>query len=238
MSTSAFRKRKKGVKSKKADPKPRIHKKRPTAKSKGYTFSDILSSTVDELERSLGIVVYKHKDNLSPEQVIFCLEFIKNGYKGVPAIKETFGSLAEQWNDSKCNTLAMELLSMEKVKLFINEQLELRAEKLKTTSDWIAQKYRDWATLSVTDYVTIRYSEKTGRPRIDLTTPLEELPETVRSAIKSIKVTAAGDLSVEFVDQKGALDALSKLMGYMTEKLDVQVKGNVTLNFDAQDATA
>lgn len=204
---------------------------------KEYTFSDVLSEAIDEVERSLGIIVYKHKTELSPEQIIFALEFINNGYKAEPAVRETFGNLADKWSRSQCATVAKELLQMEKIQEFIREQLALRVEKLKTTSDWVAQRYRDWATINVADYIKVQYTDE-GRPYITLSKDLDKLPDSVRSAIRCIKVNKEGSLEVTFVDQKAALDSLTKLLGFMNEKLDVNVKSNVSLSFDAQDAEA
>ena len=62
---------------------------------KPLTFSDVLQSTIDDVENSFSMIVYDHPTNLSPEQVIFALEFMKNGYKAVPAIRETFGTMTD-----------------------------------------------------------------------------------------------------------------------------------------------
>lgn len=211
------------------------------------TFSDVLKATVDEVENSFSMMVYDHPTNLSPEQVIFALEFIKNGYKALPAVKETFGNMISEWSDQRCYQLAEKLLGLKKVKKYINEELELRAHKLQITADWIAKKYKQWATINVTDYITVEYTKKPPgskalnfrpRPQIIMKKSLEEMPEVIKSSIKSIGVTASGDLKVEFIDQKAALDSLTKLMGFANDKIEAEIKGPVILQFDSEDANA
>lgn len=202
------------------------------------TFLDVLKATIDDVENSFSMAVYEHPTNLSPEQVIFSLEFMKNGYKAVPAIRETYGQIVHDWSGSRCIELAKKLLGLSKVKRFINQEIELRAQKLQITADWIAKKYKQWATINVTDYITIKHHEKSKRPYIVLKTELEKMPDEIKSAIKSISVTTSGDLKVEFVDQRAALDSLTKLLGFANDKINIETKTPIFLNFDSQDKEA
>ena len=60
----------------------------------------------------------------------------------------------------------------------------------------------------------------------------------VRSAISSISVTMQGELKVEFINQKAALDSLVKMMGYLENKLNIESKQPIIMNFDSQDSEA
>ena len=103
-------------------------------------------------------------------------------------------------------------------------------------------KYKTWATINVTDFLEVRYRElpggEKGRPYIHLKVELEDLPTEIKSAIKSVSVSAQGDLKVDFVDPKGALDSLAKLMGVHEDTLNIKTKGPLIMQFDAQDADA
>ena len=219
-------------------PTKQLRKRNLKRRTPCYTFSDVLRGTMDEVEQSYSMLIYEHPTNLSPEQVIFVLEFIKSGYKAVPAIQNTFGHLAEEWVDRKCQAVASRLLDLPKVKSFLNEQLEARAEKLKVTADWVALKYKQWAQIDVAKYIEVAHHEKTKRPYIKLKTNLNDMPEQIRSAIKEVSVTQAGDLKVVFVDQKAALDSLSKLMGFTDNKVTIETKAPIIMHFDAQDENA
>ena len=190
-----------------------------------------------DIEKSFQMLVYKHPVNLSPEQVIFCQEFIKAAYKIAPAIKATFGTQAEGWTDQDITKVGQRLLQLPKIRKYLQEEIENRVTKLKTTSDWVAQKYRDWSEIDVTDYIRVEYNKR-GRPQIKLLYELDELPKQVRSAIKSVSVNSYGDLKIEFVDQKGALDQLAKLQGLIDTKMKVEVEQPILLSFDKEDEDA
>lgn len=206
-------------------------------------FSDILFSLDNNEEKTAGMLVNKHPTKLSPEQILFSLEYIKSGYCLNPSVKATFGDIAKDWAESKCHTIGEELLKLPKIKSFILEEMDRRCEKLRVTTDWIANKYKAWANVNVTDYLEVYYPEKQGRtnprPQIRLKTELDELPDEIKSAIKSISISSYGDLKIEFIDQKSALDSLTKLLGLGGEnKLVLDTTASINILFDDQDADA
>lgn len=218
-------------------PKPRKRFPRRKKTTNKYTFSEVISASVDEIDKAYGMLIYKHPTNLSPEQVLFCLELIGNGYDMLNAVKTVYGSAVVELSDSKCVALGKKLLSLRKVRQYIEEQVQLRAEKLQTTADWVANQYKQWAQIDLTDYLKLEYSEK-GKAFVRLKCDIEEMPKVVRSAIKKIRVDQQGGLTIEFIDQKQALDSLSKMLGFIDNKVAVEVKAPVVLNFDQQDEEA
>lgn len=214
-----------------------LKKGQPKTFDNSPAFSDVLSQTLDEVENSFSMLIYEHPTNLSPEQVLFALEFINNGYKAVTAIRDTFGKTAKKWTNAKCESVARRLLKLEKVRSFIDEQLRLRAEKLQVTADWVALKYKTWAELNITDYLEIVTGAR-GRQTIKLKCSVDKLPDHIKSGIKGVKMTAAGDLNVEFIDQKSALDSLCKVLGIGADKPTDNNSAPVVINIDSQDAEA
>ena len=202
-----------------------------------YTLTDIICDSVDELDKRGRMLIYKHPTNLSPEQVLFVLELLGNGYDISAAIESVYGTAVVGMTPAAIKSLGQKLMQLKKVRDFIEEQTQLRADKLQLTADWVAKKYKTWADIDVLDYISIEYSS-TGRSMIKLKAELEDLPKDVRGAIKKIKSDPGGGVVIEFIDQKQALDSLSKLLGLVENKLTVETKGPVILSFDQQDSEA
>ena len=195
---------------------------------KENVFADILSETI-EGESSYVMLINKHPTILTPEQIIFCLEFVNCGYRTSEAVRNTFG--AEDWNDRKIRTVGKKLLQLQKIKDQIQSELDNRCEKLRVSADWAARKYKTWSEINVTDYIEVTYLRQLGtgrnlkpRPQIRLKTKLEDMPKEIRGAVKKVSVSAQGDLNVEFIDQKGALDCLVKVLGFTENKLVIDNK--------------
>lgn len=218
-------------------PKPRKRFPRRKKTTNKYTFSEVISATVDEIDKAYGMLIYKHPTNLSPEQVLFCLELIGNGYDMQRAVQTVYGSAVADLSDNKCLSLGKKLMKLRKVRHFIEEQLHLRAEKLQSTADWVASQYKQWSQIDLTDYLKLDYSEK-GKAFVRLKCDIEDMPKVVRSAIKKIRVDAQGGLTIEFIDQKQALDSLARMLGYIDNKVTVEAKAPIMLSFDRQDEEA
>lgn len=155
----------------------------------------------------------------------------------------TFGELVATFSISQVDTLANELLKLPKIKSYIMDELERRAEKLKASADWIAYKYKTWASICITDYIEIEYytNPRTGvkKPSLKLKTEIEDLPPEIKSAIKSITVNSQGDLKIEFIDQKSALDSLTRMLGLNGDnKIVLDSRAPINVIFDSQDEDA
>jgi hypothetical protein len=181
--------------------------------------------------------IYKHPTRLSAEQVIFCLELLNNGYQVPDAVRKTFGKTVLDWTPSRCAALGHTLLRLPKVREYLQEQIDNRINKLQITLDWVANKYKAWSEIDIARYISLEQDDR-GKPYIKLKTDLHLLPINVRTAIKGISVTAKGDVKLEFIDQKSALDSLAKLMGFIDSKIQIESKAPIILNFDKQDAGA
>ena len=209
---------------------------------KENVFADILSETIED-DSSYVMLINKHPTILTPEQIIFCLEYVNCGYITSAAVRNTFG--AEDWTDSKVFNVGKKLLKLQKIKDQIQSELDNRCEKLRVSADWAARKYKAWSEINVTDYIEVTYLRQLGtgrnlkpRPQIKLKTKLEDMPKEIRGAIKKVSVSTQGDLNVEFIDQKGALDSLVKLLGFTENKLVLDNRAPINIFFDDQDEEA
>lgn len=228
--------------SKKIRDKTKKAKVRKVAKKKENVFADILSETIED-DSSYVMLINKHPTILTPEQIIFCLEYVNCGYITSLAVRNTFG--AEDWTDAKVSSVGKKLLQLQKIKDQVQHELDNRCEKLRVSADWAARKYKAWSQINVTDYIEVRYIRQIGtgrnlkpRPQILLKTKLEDMPPEIRGAIKKVTVSAQGDLNVEFIDQKGALDSLVKLLGFTETKLTIDSKVPMNFFLDEQDEEA
>ena len=202
---------------------------------------DLVSEGIDEYYTN-----YAPPDStgLSVMETMFCLEFIGNGFRKGLAYLHAVGQGEGETRKLAIGTASCSgdrLLKKPHIKNFIQDQLNARCERLQVTSDWVARKYKIWSEIDITQYIDIiQPKTRTGRARLVLKQSLEDLPLAVRSAIKSITMTTAGDLKVEFIDQKAALDSLTKVLGLSVDILEISGKkgGPINLNFDAQDAEA
>lgn len=222
----------------KLPPRRKILRKGKKKMPKFGSLAELLCNSLDEIDRATAQLCYSHPTRMAPEQVLFALELMANGYDMVKAIRTVFGTSVEKLSDAACKRLGNKILSLKKVKIFVNEELNRRAEKLQTTADWCVMKYRDWANLDITDYIGVKTCKVTSKQSIYLKQDLEKMPKVARSAIKKIKTDPQGGIIVEFVDQKAALDSLAKLQGFVDSKTVVEVKAPIIMKFDAQDADA
>lgn len=230
------------AKNKKFRRKAKNAKVSKVVKKKENVFADILSETIED-KSSYVMLINKHPTMLTPEQIIFCLEYVNCGYITSVAVRNTFG--AEDWSDSKVVNVGKKLLALHKIKSQVQHELENRCEKLRVSADWAARKYKVWSQINVTDYIEVTYLRTPGagrnikpRPQIRLKTKLEDMPAEIRGAIKKVTVSAQGDLNVEFIDQKAALDSLVKLLGFTENKLVLDSRIPVNIFFDDQDDEA
>jgi superfamily II helicase len=204
---------------------------------------EIIDDSIVEyaVERELIELNEDHLIDLSAQQTVFALEYIKNGYKLAPAVRAAVGKeKAESWKNKRTATqIGHNWLKKEKVFKFIHDQLNARCKRLELSVDVIARQYYIWSQIDVTEFVELRRNE-TGKPIICLKCELEALPRSVRTSVRSLTTTAAGDVKIEFIDQKGALDSLTKLLGFNNEKLQIGTADNSTLKliFDMQDKDA
>lgn len=218
----------------------RKYRKKNQKTFKEILLTDQLWDTPEANDRRLIMFGSEHPTKLTPEQIIFCNNYIENNYSVVPTIRQTLGEHIIDWNDKKCRRLGNKLLEQPKIKNFITEELSFICEEHRISKYWVCAKYKAWSEIDITDYLTIEYpniKNARTRPQIKLKAKLEEMPKCVRTAIKGISVTSAGDLKVEFIDQKGALDSLQKLLGMTEEKIKVSGQVN-NLHFDKQDSEA
>lgn len=186
-------------------------------------------------------------NNMTIEEVMFGLEFIATNFNAQQAMSNCFKQNlsaedaellsvdSPQWY-SKCTTAAKKNLGKYSVREFIQQQINQRVERLQVTSDWCWGKYKSWANLDITKVIQINTHEN-GRQTLSFVKDLDQLPVEVRSAITSISITTMGDIKVEFVNQKAALDQLCKLMNIDHDDTELE-QGNLILKFDVQDEDA
>ena len=222
--------------------KAKVVKVKKVVEKKENVFADILSESIED-DSSYKMLINKHPILLTPEQIIFCLEYVNCGYITSVAVRNTFG--AEDWSDSKVLNVGKKLLKLQKIRDQVQHELDNRCEKLRVSADWAARKYKAWSQINVTDYIEVHYPRQIGagrnikpRPQIRLKTKLEDMPKEIRGAIKKVSVGAQGDLNVEFIDQKAALDSLVKLLGFTENKLVLDNRVPINIFFDDQDDEA
>jgi len=184
------------------------------------------------------------QDELTIDEVLFALEFVASGFNMQLAAKAVRSKYDDERHTDdteddpqyyhKCTLTAKKYLAKYHVRNFIQEQINHRIERLQVTEDWIWKKYRGWANLDITNLIEIKTVN--NRRIISLKKNIEDLPLEVRTSITSISVTTLGDIKVEFVNQKAALDQLCKLMNIGQDSLNLDTE--VHLHFDSQDADA
>lgn len=185
-------------------------------------------------------VLGKSKKEL--RQTLFALEYVANGFIGHLAASEVrkqypkTKDIDDSKNKEANKKLANRYLKKELVKGIIDREVKCRLNRLGVTADWVWSRYMAWANLDISTILAIKQIETKGRIKqiVVLKKNIKDLPIEVRTAITSISLTPSGDVKVEFVNQKAALDQLCKLMNIGNETLNVNT-GQIELHFDKQD---
>lgn len=199
-----------------------------------------LYDTAEEVEEHL-INIYKEasdndfNDLPSPTEMRFCHEFLNNGFKKGPAIREIFPDLSSSNMIQRAN----DYLDRPRVMKYLSRELHNRRLKMGVTAEWICKKYLMWANLDITDFIEFSPATIKGRgAAVYLKKNISELPPLVRQSIKAITVDDKGKVKIEFVDQKSALDSLAKMLGYAQDKISFDGGVPINLYFDKQDEKA
>lgn len=179
---------------------------------------------------------YDQEGMLSEKEVLFCLQYIENGM----IAKHAYAKVFNCENLKTCAVEASKLLRKPKLKLFLRRELDQRAQRLGVTSDWVAYKYKVWSEAFIGDFVEVKEFKVKGVTTqvLLLKSHLEDLTPEQRSCIKSVEPTKDGHIKVTLIDQKAALDSLSKMLGYTNDKLKIEAEGTLILKFDDQDKDA
>ncbi len=204
-----------------------------------------LNITIESTEREIQEYYARYNEfeptDLSHVQTVFALEYIKNGFKIAAAVRKAVGEdRLKRWTNRRTPTqVGTNWLIQKKVIDFIQDQLNARCERLQVTAEWIARKYKIWSEIDVTQFIELKENAEGGHT-LSLKQNLEDLPKSIRTSIKSVSVGVGGDVKVDFVDGKSALDSLSKLLGMFNDKLEIDTKENLKINlvFDKQDSDA
>ena len=224
-------------------PRKKISKKVAKELARGartYPLKEIVKESEKEIEDYYRDLNEEHPTELSLPQIKFVQEFLKNGYNKSDAARKAYDDeYTEGWTNAETEARGRNFLKHPKVRNYIQHELNNMSQRYQVTFDWIAKKYKAWSEIDVSQYVRF-VKPKRGRPYLALKHDLEDLPKHVRNSIRSIGTTAAGDIKVEFIDQKASLDQLAKLLGFANEKLDLAMgKGeSIKLVFDKQDEEA
>lgn len=204
-------------------------------------------TTEEEITAHFEAEIANDKWGLTYLETLFATEFVYNGFKSLVAyrkavsVQDEDGEVTTNMSNRTMSRHARKLLNKPNVVAFINDQINARCERLEITKDWIARKYKYWSEIDVSKYIKIvKPKDKRQKPFIALKTDLNKMPAMMRSSIKSISMSNQGDIKVEFIDQKSALDSLCKLTGYMNEKLQISNEDNKTIKIviDQQDMEA
>ena len=204
---------------------------------------DCIKGVEDYYRETNGMVT---PDDMTIDETMFALEFIATNFNTQQAAANTRRArLGDDHESDKlendpdfyhvCTTIGKRYLTKYRVREFIQQQINNRIERLQVTEDWVWSKYRNWARTDVTQLIEIK--EQKGRQIITLKENINDLPLEIRTAITSVTVTTMGDIKVEFVNQKAALDQLCKLMNIGNDKVDLNT-GEIHMHFDAQDGEA
>ncbi len=210
-------------------------------------FEQILEKSVDEIEEFL-LSTYKdpgtdHFNDLpTPQEILFCDYYLSNGFNVVQAMSRVHPGVDEQ---NACHW-AKKYLAKDSVQNYLKRALHFKRLRLGVTSDWICQKYLTWANLDITEFIDFTPASKTRQAFTTLKKNIHDLPAVVRQSIKSLTVDKEGKVKVEFIDQKSALDSLSKMLGYGDSPVTKKAGGvnpdsdgkKIVLNFDSQDEDA
>lgn len=204
---------------------------------------------VDAVEESIEKVrsYYENKPfnncGLSVREITFAMNFIAFGFDSCSAMREILKdhpNYKDQVDDPQfpalCVRQARNCLEKFEVRKFIQQQINCNLEIAEVTANWVASKYKAWSMLDLSEVVELK--EHRGRQIICLKKNLEDLPNEVRSAIRSISITNHGDVKIDLVDQSAALNQLSKMLGFANDKGDEKGETEIHLHFDSQDADA
>ena len=224
-------------------PRKKISKKVAKELARGektYPLREAIREAEKEVEDFYRDLNENHPTELSLPQLKFAQEFLRNGYNKTNAVRKAYDpEYVSGWSQQEATERGRNFLKHPKVRNYIQQELNNMSERHQVTFDWIAKKYKGWSEIDVAQYVRF-VKPKKGRPYLTLKHDLEDLPKQVRNSIRSIGTTAAGDVKVEFIDQRASLDQLAKLLGFANEKLDLALgKGEpIKLVFDKQDEEA
>ena len=195
----------------------------------------VLSEVEDDVEEIMGNVYEGKITNLTPFEHAFVHAYVGHAYRILPCMKEI---LPAEESEGALQKIARGLLTRPRVLRAIAYNIRLRQARNEVTFDWVANKYRTWADMDMTQFFEVRRKDD-GTMAITAKTDFEDMHPEVRKCIKSMKVDDKGSLEITFIDQKAALDSLVKLLGFeQAHKIDLKVKGGLSLKFDAQDEGA
>lgn len=233
-------------KSKPVNPKKRRGGSKATGKGNGpggarsSALDQLLSESLEEVEDYFrGLYDDEtYTDECTVLEKQFALAYMDNGFKIGPAYLAAVPSYESKSTTQRYNR-GKSVLSRPGVQKFVAQELYNRQIASGVTRGWVTRKYREWASIDPTEFFEMMKLGKSNRYSIVLKCELTELPKHVRTAIKSMSVDPkSGSIKVELVDQKGALDQLSKLLGFTNDNLINLDTDEVHLHFDKQDADA
>lgn len=201
-------------------------------------FMKMIEQSAIEVDEYLASVHDEHADEFenlpSLREMEFCGHWMANGYKTAPAMQKVIPGI----EPSSATQHGRKILKKPLVQQYLARQLHNKRVRTGITADWIAQKYKAWATLDITQFIDFEPSQGKKRAAVYIRSQISDLPPLVRQCIKSISVDEkTGRVKVDFIDQKSAVDSLAKLLGFTNDKL-LDINNHIEMHFDSQDEEA
>lgn len=221
---------------KKVTSKPKTPSKKTMGGARVSKLAKVLQETHDEIEQYFLDSFKKDEEfNLTPTKIAFCLALMDNGWNKSKAYLKAVPDSADLSQNAHC-VRALKWLEDKNIQCFIAREMAHRRTVACATHAWVVQRYYDWSTIDPTEFFDLGKNGK--RNIIILKKKLSQLPKEIRTAISEISVDPkTNSIKVKFVNQKDALDRLSKLLGYEKES-NLFEDASVHLHFDEQDKDA
>lgn len=143
------------------------------------------------------------KPKLTDKEELFC-DFYTNHSNGTKAVKQAG---YEVKNDNVAGVLAFRLLRKAKIQKRVRKLRKQKAKALGIDNNYILQKFANIANANIVDVL----KQTNGKLTLQ---NLEKLPVQIQQQIKTVKLSAKGDLSVTIHDPANATDKLAKHTGF------------------------
>lgn len=129
-----------------------------------------------------------------------------------------------------CESMQGDTINRKAVELLQNGKITARVGELQDQLQCKSDITKEDAVRLLSNIVRVRISDVVqAKGKMIRVKNIDELPDNIKSCIKSIKKTAAGGITVELYDKIASIDRLSKMLGWDSP---YQVEANVHSNFD------
>lgn len=158
----------------------------------------------------------------------------------------TQAAIRAGYSKESARTIGMENLTKPSIKAAIKAAQAEYAESVNISKERLLAEYAKVAFADLGQFVGFRtiktmvgVDDETGEPVFDHQTVIDLKPsdEVETAAIQEIK-QVKGNVTIKLYDKRGALDSISKMLGYLTDKAQVEHEGEVEIRVSFVDPEA